>query len=397
MNHSISVILPTYNRAGLIEETIDSLLAQTRKPDEILVIDDGSTDGTSQVLARYDSLRIIRTENQGKASALNMALKMVTGDFVWIVDDDDLLLPDACMTLSRPLEADLGLGFCAGRHIDFEISLLDGRMTTREPGYMRVSAPEQIFPDLLEGCHIFQPGLMVRRSVYEAVGPFDTTLVRSQDYEMILRIARRFRGLQLADTVFLHREHAGTRGTAAESFSASENSDRWAAFNRIIFTRLLESLPDHEMIAQRDLALLPAALHSRAARIKRGCVLARQRMWPEAISAWQEASAMSPSPLSVIEREMLARSPNSAIGAPELFTCRKVRSELASLANMPSPGPEITSVISRSSLWYGRAAFKSRHWRRMWQVMRFQLQMRPLTAAVRQLGSKGGGLEGKAF
>ena len=65
MKQRISVILPTYNRAHLIGETIQSLLEQTRIPDEILVIDDGSIDGTPEVLARYENLRVVRTENKG--------------------------------------------------------------------------------------------------------------------------------------------------------------------------------------------------------------------------------------------------------------------------------------------------------------------------------------------
>lgn len=373
MTHRISVILPTYNRAHLIGETIQSLLEQTRKPDEILVIDDGSTDGTPEVLARHDGLKVVRTVNRGKASALNLALTLISGDLVWIVDDDDLLLPHACRALSDPLEADPELDFCAGRHIDFETDARTGRRITRLPGYMRDSPPGRIFPDLLEGCHVFQPGLMVRRRVYDAVGPFDASLVRSQDYEMILRIARHHRGIQLPDAVFLHREHRGRRGTAAQGFAAAENADRWAAFNRRIFTRLLGGLSDEDLLAAEDLAPLPAALRPRAARVKRGCVLARQRMWPEAIAAWCEASAMNPAPLSAIEREMLARSPNSTLGAPELFQDPEIRLALAALSRRPPPGPEMAAVLRRAARWHIRAALRSGDWRQAMRGVRFLL------------------------
>lgn len=373
MKHSISVILPTYNRAHLIGETIQSLLEQTRMPDEILVIDDGSTDGTPEVLARHEGLRVVQTENKGKASALNLALSLISGDLVWVVDDDDLLLPHACMALSAPLEADQGLDFCAGRHIDFEVDERTGRKITRLPGYMRDSLPKQIFPDLLEGCHVFQPGLMVRKRVYDAVGPFDASLVRSQDYEMILRIARHHRGMQLPEAVFLHREHRGRRGTAANGFAAAENSDRWAAFNRRVFTRLLDGLADQELLAGDDLAQLPSALRPRAARVKRGCVLARQRMWPEAIAAWREAAAMGSAPLSGIEREMLARSPNSALGAPELFADAKVRSGLAALSRMASPGAEMAAVLRRASRWHIRMAIRAGEWRQAMRGVRLLL------------------------
>lgn len=364
MKHRISVILPTYNRAHLVGETIQSLLEQTRMPDEILVIDDGSQDETPQVLAQHDGLRVVRTGNKGKASALNLALSLVSGDLVWIVDDDDLLLSHACMALSGPLEADQELDFCAGRHLDFEVDEGTGEKIIRPPGYMRDSPPGQIFPDLLEGCHVFQPGLMVRKRVYDAAGPFDTSLVRSQDYDMILRIARHHRGLQLPDTVFLHREHQGRRGTATDNFDAAENADRWAAFNQRIIVPLLHDLADDELLAKDDIQRLPGALRGRAARVKRGCVLARHRMWPEAIAAWCEAAAMETAPLTRLERNILARSPNSTLGAPELFEDGDVRSALTALSRMAFPGPKMAAIVRRSARWHVRAALRQGDWRR---------------------------------
>lgn len=373
MKQRVSVILPTYNRAHLIEETIQSLLEQTRLPDEILVIDDGSTDATPEVLARFDCLTVVRIENGGKAKALNLALEKVFGDLVWIVDDDDIMLPHACMIMATALEVDPDLDFCAGRHIDFEVDERTGARNSRAPGFMRNSTPEQIFPDLLEGCFIFQPGLMVRKRVYESVGPFNTSLVRSQDYEMIMRIARHHRGKQLDDVVFLHREHSGQRGSASESFAAAENSDRWAQFNRVIFTDLLDDLTDEEILAQSDVAHLSSPLFRRAALVKRGCIMARQRMWHEAARTWREAAAVASAPLSSLERKMLERSPNSPLGATELFSDLAVRSELKALMRMSSPGPEMMAVLRRASRWHIRAALQIRDWRRAIQGLRLML------------------------
>lgn len=373
MKQRVSVILPTYNRAHLIEETIQSLLEQTRIPDEILVIDDGSTDATPEVLAHFDCLTVLRIENGGKAAALNLALGKVSGDLVWIVDDDDIMLPHACMSMATALEADPDLDFCAGRHIDFEVDKRTGAKNTRPPGFMCTSSPDQIFPDLLEGCFIFQPGLMVRKSVYESVGPFNTGLVRSQDYEMILRIARRHRGRQLDEVVFLHREHDGQRGSANENFAAAENSDRWAHFNRIIFADLLDDLADEEVLAEGDVAHLSAPLRRRAALVKRGCIMARQRMWHEAVKTWREAAAVDSAPLSLLECKMLERSPNSPLGATELFLDSAVRLELKALMRMSSPGPEMIAVLRRASRWHIRAALRMRDWHRAAQGVRVML------------------------
>lgn len=201
-------------------------------------------------------------------------------------------------------------------------------------------------------------GLIVRRRVYDEVGPFDEELVRSQDYEMLLRIARRYPGLMLPEVVFLHREHSGVRGTATVSFSASENADRWARFNRDIFTRVLDSLADHELLAPSDLAALPEAQRPRACRIKRGCVLARQRMWTEAVKAWRQAAAMDATPLSWLERDFLARSPNSALGAPKLFDNPKFGQVSPSCRGNRCPGRR-----SRTSCAGRRAGISGRRFR----------------------------------
>ena len=90
----VSVVIPTYNRAHLICETIDSILAQTYKDYEIIVVDDGSTDNTQEVLKRYgDKVRYFYQQNQGQASAWNFAVRQSSGEYIALLDSDDLWLP----------------------------------------------------------------------------------------------------------------------------------------------------------------------------------------------------------------------------------------------------------------------------------------------------------------
>ncbi len=108
---TISVIIPTYNYAYLISKAIDSVLAQTRPPLEIVIIDDGSEDDTKAVISRYENngkIRVvyIRTENAGAAAARNLGIQKALGDFVLLLDADDLLLPDAIETLLKPVLLD---------------------------------------------------------------------------------------------------------------------------------------------------------------------------------------------------------------------------------------------------------------------------------------------------
>jgi len=368
----VTVLLPTFNRAGLIAETIDSLLAQTRPVDEIIVINDGSTDDTSAVLAPYgDRLRVLTKTNGGKSAALNMGLAEAREDRIWIADDDDIILPDTAARLMGTLDADPTLDFCAGLHKDFTVDPATGAMTIHPPGHSRCSRPDEIFPDLLEGCHIFQPGLMVRRRVYGVSGPFRSDLVRSQDYEMILRIARKNRGVVIPEVVFLHREHEGDRGSSELRFSADQNATRWKTFNGIIFSSLLADLQDEELLPASLWQATPIERRARLAGMKRACIMARQRMWPECIATWDRLVMDDKAPLDAEELALLDRSTSSPLGCPELFEDHGVQVALTALARRNELGRFIVRRLARRVRWYLRKAIGDRDLGATWRVSRF--------------------------
>lgn len=359
---SVSVIIPTYNRAGLIGETLESVLAQTRAPDEVLVLDDGSGDETDAVVARFaPAVRYLRQENAGKAAALNRALGETQGALVWIIDDDDIVLPEACARLAGALEADPALGYCAGRHEDFTVDPQTGARRVKPPGYWRASAPEAIFPDLLDGCHIFQPGLIVRREAYQRVGPFNARLVRSQDYEMMLRLARAVPGRLLAETVFLHREHQGARGSGADRFSAAEQVRKWAIYNRIIFTALMDDLAPHEHLPA-SVWDDPARAQTRARTLllKRAGVFARQLMWPEAFAGWKAAAVAGPQgALDSLERDLVRQASMGPLGSEALSTGAWVVPALKALRAASPTGREIAGLLAGSVRWQVKRALKA--------------------------------------
>lgn len=362
MAEKISVILPTFNRVDLIAETIDSLLAQTRRPGEILVVDDGSTDGTGDVVRGYgEAIRYMTKPNGGKASALNLAMEHISGSLVWICDDDDLILPETCARLSQQLEADPGLGFAAGKHEDFTIDPATGEKLIKAPGYWRASMPDEIFPDLLDGCHIFQPGMMVRRSVYDAVGPFDEAFIRSQDYEMMLRIARHARGVLLHDPVYLHREHAGTRGSAKDRFSPEEANAKWIAFHRMIFERLMPQLSDEDILPA-SLIVRPeiAANLPRVAAVKRACIHARHMMWPEALDGFEDISRrFEGTDFTQTERQLVRHSTGYSFGCSPLYEDPEIRRRALGLKSISPRGKHLAGLLGASLLWRVKCAAKT--------------------------------------
>ena len=90
----ISAVIPVYNRAALIRRAVDSVLSQTVKPYEVIVVDDGSTDDTPRILAAYgDKLTVIRQQNRGVSAARNAGIKAAGGDWIALLDSDDEWLP----------------------------------------------------------------------------------------------------------------------------------------------------------------------------------------------------------------------------------------------------------------------------------------------------------------
>lgn len=374
----VSVILPTYNRADLISDTLDSLLKQTRPIDEILVLDDGSTDATAQRVAAFgDKVRYHRKENGGKAAALNLALTMIEGNCVWICDDDDLILPDACEQLMQALESDPQLDFCAGLHEDFFIDPKTGEITRKAPGYSKASRPDEIFSDALDGCHIFQPGLIVRKPIYDQVGPFDESLTRSQDYQMLLRLTRQGVGRVLPQTVFLHREHQGTRGSAKERFSIEESNKKWIKYHRQIIKPLLAGLSDDELVPARiwnDPA--HAATRHRSAMIRKGSVFGRHVLWDEALEAWGAIDPALGDTLTDYEIQLIRISTSYGLGCAPLLESAEIKQKVQKLKAASPLGRQVVRQLGRSMYWRIKAALKEGNVRDLLQVGKFILASR---------------------
>jgi hypothetical protein len=287
----VSIIVPTFNRARLLGEALDSLVAQSRPAAEILVVDDGSDDDTATVVERFGpAVTYLRQDNSGKAVALNLGLSRASQDAVWIFDDDDIATPDALERLYEPLAADPDLDFTYGLCDKFEG---DWPSPLTEPNTSYVSGDRTaLYVRLMEDFFIWQGSMLVRRRCYAAVGPFDVRLTRSQDYEMNLRLARRFRGRGLSFVAFHQRHHAGVRGPRAASVGADKVEAAWRKFNQIIFRDLHASHDLMEFYVETDPAIDPRRKRL-TALLQRACIMARKGLWDLAEADMVEAAELS--------------------------------------------------------------------------------------------------------
>jgi glycosyltransferase involved in cell wall biosynthesis len=213
---TFSVVIAAYNAARTLPATIRSVLGQTRRDFEIVVVDDGSTDGTDRALAgiRDDRIIYLRQENLGPAAARNSGIEQSSAELVSLLDSDDLWLPTYLETMHSALRAapDAGLAYTDAWRLDdlrrriYRRTLMGPQRPPRRPP----ADPAALLAALLERNFVFTSAT-VRRSVLDAVGGF-TTLTRSEDYELWLRIAAS--GVRFTNTgkvLAVYRDRPGSR------------------------------------------------------------------------------------------------------------------------------------------------------------------------------------------
>ncbi len=202
----VSIVIPNYNHGDYLSQAIESALAQTYPQVEVIVVDDGSTDHSAQVLARYaDRVRCIHQENAGLSAARNTGLDLARGDYVALLDADDMLEPDYLQTLVPILEKDPGLGgvYCGYRFVDQH-----GRPL---PEVQSRVVPSTAFYDALLGGNFLVPeSMLLRRRCYQEAGPFDTALTACEDWDMWLRVARREQVVGTSRVLSRHRVLSGS-------------------------------------------------------------------------------------------------------------------------------------------------------------------------------------------
>ena len=285
----VTAIVATCNRAHYLGEALDSVLDQSVPPVQVIVVNDGSTDQTAAVLKRYgERIEVIEQENRGKSHALNQAMPRVRGAYLWIFDDDDVALPHNVESHLAVLEAHPEMGFVYSGCSVIR-SRPDGRVEHGGRMSMPVVPEDEIFLRMLEQNFMQQQAMLVRTQCYREVGPFDARLDRAQDYEMNLRLARRFRGKGLDTESFLFREHDGWRGRPGAQFAADQRSRRWIAFSRELLPRLRAELGLAEYLP-RGLGAEPLdEPRRRRALLQRACLMARCALWEEALADFGQA------------------------------------------------------------------------------------------------------------
>ncbi len=236
MEEKVSVIIPTYNRPRWLPETIESVLNQIYSCVEIIVVNDGSTDNTEEVLEPYiDKIKYIYKENGGPGSAVNAGIMAATGKYIARLDDDDLFLPEKIERQVRMFQQrpELGLIGTDNYIIDTEGKILETREVL---DFFKHGA----FLTLLQHCIFSQPTVMVRKECHDKVGLYRNTY--AQDYDMWLRIARSYPVDVIHSPLAMYRRHGSNR-------SGRLSSDKVTADIQSFICEIMDSASLEELLS----------------------------------------------------------------------------------------------------------------------------------------------------
>jgi glycosyltransferase involved in cell wall biosynthesis len=265
MTPEVSVVVPTYNRAGWIEASVASVLAQDGVEFEVVVVDDGSTDDTLVRLAgvRDPRVTVVAAAHGGVGAARNAGLAVARGTYVAFHDSDDEALPGR---LARPVgvlraRPELGLVIQNGRFLP----------TEGEPGgapepWIKPAVTHALVGRTIGVAEVFRwnlgqlQGMCFRRTALDAVGPFDPRFRILDDLDLVLRVAARFPAVFIDEEAFVYRRHAG--GIARDRGTVREEAIR-------IAEKLVAAEPDVLPLLGRDaFQRRQARRYARLARVR---------------------------------------------------------------------------------------------------------------------------------
>jgi glycosyltransferase involved in cell wall biosynthesis len=222
VNPLVSIVTPSYNQAAYLEDTIGSVLAQDYEPIEYVVVDDGSTDGSVEILRRYEGrlTAAIRQENAGQVAALNRAFGRTRGEYMGYLNSDDTLLPGAVARMAGELQSDPSLLLVYG-----DALYTDER--GRQTGYL----PSREFDvaAMVRACdnHVVQPSTLWRREAWERFGPLNEDGWYFFDFEFFLRFPPE-RVRRIPEPLSTYRIHSEAKSTGTAGTRLARDHARLA-------------------------------------------------------------------------------------------------------------------------------------------------------------------------
>lgn len=247
-----SVVIPAFNRRGLLEQALESVRRQTLPPDEIVVVDDGSTDGTAEWLQTQPDVRTIRQPNAGAAKARNTGVREAAGDWIAFLDSDDLWDPRKLDLQRRALEGapSRRWAICDSRAVD------EGGNPLR--GHHKPIRGGAVTGDLFDRTFIHTPSVLIERKLVLEAGGFDESLTVCEDLDLWLKASLRSEVIAVQEPLFIRRVHPAS---LAHTDDPKHDEDKCRVLERFAADPEAARVLNPRRVARRL-----ARVHYRAAR-----------------------------------------------------------------------------------------------------------------------------------
>lgn len=222
----VSVVIPVYNNEETIEDTLKSILSQDYKNIEVIIVNDGSTDGTNDVLDQYrDIVKIINQTNAGSAVARTQGIKNAAGKYIAFIDADDLWVPWKISTQVRYLEQHTDIGMVFNSWIELHDQSDDLPQTPPDSITLNTIEEENsgwLYTRLLMECVVHTSSVVLLKKICDEIGEFDANLRRGQDYDYWLRVSQVTKIIKLKSILSAYRIHSNniTKQVPQKNFEA---------------------------------------------------------------------------------------------------------------------------------------------------------------------------------
>jgi len=197
----VSVIIPCFNHAVFLPQAVESVRRQDYSPIEIIVVNDGSTDNTDDVVKGFEDMIYINQQNKGLSAARNAGIKKASGAYLLFLDADDVLVEDAVSFQVAQLENNKEAAFVSGGHVK-----TNGQLQTIEE--VSIDIKKDHYLHLLQGNYIGMHAAVLYRSTLFNEFLFDESLKAAEDYDLYLKIAAKYSVLHHTKNMALYRQHA---------------------------------------------------------------------------------------------------------------------------------------------------------------------------------------------
>lgn len=250
----VSIVIPAYNAARFLGQTLDSVLHSTFRDLDVIVVDDGSTDSTAALAAGYGPrVKVISRPNAGMSASRNVGIDAGDSEFIALLDSDDVWHPEKLRWQLAALSSRPDHDFCYTAFTFWEGAPLPDFSTGSRAGWIDEAGSGWIYHQLILENWALPSSLLFRRSAWRALGPFLCDVQQTDDWEFLVRASRSHRFLRLAESMVLYRQHPGSLSRKVSPVNVTEE------MRESLISRFGLSGPDGTPVDLRELNRLRMA------------------------------------------------------------------------------------------------------------------------------------------